>query len=180
MNLELLDPFRRQIPDRVDATLNLQESLHFRHQKQKKDKGSGNQWKGATIAAFNRRGAYIAVGYGSGTIAVYDVLSRTLTGLYREDEPSVDDETAPANTGYPPRSNVLSQGITNVSWSRRSRTFVATENVASIFQSSHYERSFQEDTVSADERYRGQQRRFPNSKYKKNNLSNTHLRQGFH
>ena len=78
MNLELLDPFRRQIPDRVDATLNLPAVLHFRNKKIEKSETQDDDWKAANHVAFNRRGAYVAVGYGSGAVAVYDVLSRTL------------------------------------------------------------------------------------------------------
>ena len=90
MNLELLDPFRKQIPDRIDSTLDLPAALHFRKKKDAKGKGSkkvsvDEDWKSANHIAFNRRGSYIAVGYGSGTVGVYDVLSRTVSSLYRQE-----------------------------------------------------------------------------------------------
>ena len=114
MNLELLDPFRRQIPDRVDATLNLPAVLHFRNKKIEKSETQDDDWKAANHVAFNRRGAYVAVGYGSGAVAVYDVLSRTLSGLYRG-ETNEEESTAPS----------VGHGVTSLSWSRRSRTLLA-------------------------------------------------------
>ena len=66
MNLELLDPFGRQVPDRIDATLQLPVS----------QKGA------ATALSFNRRGTYLAVGYADGTVAVHSTLNRTLTAVY--------------------------------------------------------------------------------------------------
>ena len=119
MNLELLDPFRRQIPDRVDATLNLPAVLHSRKKSDKNDPDD-EDWKAANHVSFNRRGAYIAVGYGSGTVGVYDILSRTLSGLYRSSNGSgsTDDRDEPP-------SNMVSHGVTSVTWSRRSRTIVA-------------------------------------------------------
>eukprot|EP00980_Cylindrotheca_fusiformis_P003093 scaffold720_cov114-Cylindrotheca_fusiformis.AAC.1 len=116
MNLELLDPFRRQIPDRVDATLSLPDDLHFRNRKRIKKQADDNDLKAANHVAFNRRGAYIAVGYGSGTVGVFDVLSRTLSGLYRS---IALEEEAPSE------AIVSGRGITSLSWSRRSRTIVA-------------------------------------------------------
>jgi hypothetical protein len=112
MNLELLDPFRRQIPDRVDSTLSLPDPLHFRKKVDKKE--DDQEWKAANHVAFNRRGTYIAVGYGSGSVGVYDVLSRTLSALYRAGD-GEEDSPAPI-TGH---------GVTSVSWSRRSRTLLA-------------------------------------------------------
>ncbi|KAL3928828.1 MAG: hypothetical protein SGBAC_012478, partial [Bacillariaceae sp.] len=56
MNLELLDPFRRQIPDRVDATLNLPDDLDARLKKEIKDRNEEDQMY-ASYVAFNRRGA---------------------------------------------------------------------------------------------------------------------------
>jgi hypothetical protein len=116
MNLELLDPFRRQIPDRVDATLSLPTVLHFR-KKPEKSETEDVDWKAANHVAFNRRGAYIAVGYGSGTVSVYDVLSRTLSGLYRSGDGEDESSSSPTATS--------DHGVTSVSWSRRSRTLLA-------------------------------------------------------
>ena len=88
MNLELLDPFRKQIPDRVDATLSLPDNLHFSKTSalpaNKDEDDDDDDRKAANHLAFNRRGTYVAVGYGSGAVAVFDVLTRTLTGLYRD------------------------------------------------------------------------------------------------
>lgn len=117
MNLELLDPFRRQIPDRVDATLSLPDDLHFRKKRPAKKQPDDDDLKAANYVAFNRRGAYIAVGYGSGTVGIFDVLSRTLSGLYRSKALEGEEESADVTaTGH---------GITTLSWSRRSRTLVA-------------------------------------------------------
>jgi WD40 repeat protein len=131
MNLALLDPFRRQIPDRVDATLNLPTSLHFRRKLDKSESSDGQDWKAANHVAFNRRGSYIAVGYGSGTVGVYDVLSRTLSALYRgwtpegdDDSVSNDDNDNGKNLGITTTGNLV-HGVTSVSWSRRSRTLLA-------------------------------------------------------
>ena len=129
MNLALLDPFRRQIPDRVDATLNLPASLHFRKKLDKDDALDSQDWKAANFLAYNRRGSYIAVGYGSGTIGVYDVLSRSLTALYRgspaegDDEPTSADGKSEESVSSPAHNSA--HGVTNVSWSRRSRTLLA-------------------------------------------------------
>jgi hypothetical protein len=134
MNLELLDPFRKQIPDRIDSTLDLPAALHFR-KKNDSVKGKGSKkvsvnedWKSANHIAFNRRGSYIAVGYGSGTVGVYDVLSRTVSSLYRQEakKPSSSSSSSgniKANKGV---KDVGSDdhGVTSISWSRRSRTLL--------------------------------------------------------
>ena len=114
MNLELLDPFGRQTPDRVDATLSLPPSLHFRHHdvRDSTKNALDQEWKAAYHVAFNRRGTYLAVGYGSGAVGVHNVLSRGLCALYRSDDPNV----SPTHLG---------NGITSVTWSRRSRTLLA-------------------------------------------------------
>jgi hypothetical protein len=135
MNLELLDPFRRQNPDRIDSTLSLPKSLHFRStttttttastknpdgvasSSSKKDATLDGDWKAAYHIAFNRRGSYIAVAYGSGTIAVFDTVSRTVSSVYRPQE--VDDSKMNDANGPP------GHGITSISWSRRSRTLLA-------------------------------------------------------
>jgi len=126
MNLELLDPFRKQIPDRIDSTLDLPSSLHFRKTIDAKKKSSkkaaiDQDWKSANHISFNRRGSYIAVGYGSGTVGVFDVLSRTVSSLYRQEpssplEGSKDEKLK--DTG------VDDHGVTSMSWSRRSRTLL--------------------------------------------------------
>ncbi|KAG7341213.1 anaphase-promoting complex subunit 11 RING-H2 finger-domain containing protein [Nitzschia inconspicua] len=126
MNLELLDPFGRQIPDRVDSTLLLPPSLHFPSNNKHNEKdsmlskttsaASGTttskelaQKAAASLLAFNRRGSYIAVAYESGTIAIFDILSRTPSSVYR----------------FYAEESEQSLAITALSWSRRSRTLVA-------------------------------------------------------
>lgn len=112
MNLELLDPFRRQIPDRVDSTLSLPAALH----KPPAKAGQDPEWKAAYHLAFNRRGTYLAVGHGTGTVAVHDFLSRTLSAVYSHQP---NDE----NSSEPPIKYV--NGVTSVTWSRRSRSLLA-------------------------------------------------------
>jgi WD40 repeat protein len=131
MNLELLSPFRRQIPDRVDATLTLPNHFHHKKgtaagteaaadgspEKKQEESPEDQEWKAAYHVAFNRRGTYLAVGHASGTVAVHDFLSRTLSALYRPD----DTEQAPdgqVSVEYP-------NGVTSVTWSRRSRALLA-------------------------------------------------------
>ena len=127
MNLELLSPFRRQIPDRVDATLSLPTNLHGKetaitdahpdNKKGQEDSTEDQEWKAAYHVAFNRRGTYLAVGHASGTVAVHDFLSRTLSALYQPG----DCELPCARTGtieYP-------NGVTALNWSRRSRVILA-------------------------------------------------------
>jgi WD40 repeat protein len=120
MNLELLDPFGRQIPDRVDSTLCLPPALHFPNKDLEKESGLMKKaaaslsqelaLKAADYVAFNRRGSYIAVAYASGTIAIFDILSRTPSSIYR----------------FPERDQQQQhRAITAVSWSRRSRTLLA-------------------------------------------------------
>ena len=120
MNLALLDPFRRQIPDRVDATLSLPEAILIRKTKGWKESAQNQGWKAANHVAFNRRGAYIAVGYGNGMVGVYDVLSRTLSSLYKPGDGEEEGQDY-----SPTLSNSYGHGITSVSWSRRSRTLLA-------------------------------------------------------
>jgi WD40 repeat protein len=154
MNLELLDPFRRQIPDRIDATLSLPAYAPPPTQPPKGSKKRGRKKKGkekesddddedssskadssvltqpddeisANHVAFNRRGTYVAVGYGNGTVGIFDMLSRTMTAVYK-----ARDEAA-AKEGH---------GITCVSWSRRSRTLVcgsASESRIKLIDTTH-------------------------------------------
>ena len=125
MNLELLDPFRKQIPDRIDSTLDLPSTLHFRKPVDSKKKTTKKlavkeAWKAANHVSFNRRGSYIAVGYGSGTVGVFDVLSRTVSGLYRQDAGA----SAPPEEFKSEKSKEDDHGVTSMSWSRRSRTLL--------------------------------------------------------
>lgn len=112
MNLELLDPFRRQIPDRVDSTLNLPLALHKARQKSEE---ADAEWKAAFHLAFNRRGTYLAVGHATGTVAVHDFLSRTLSAIYPHQTKEEDENEEQMK--YP-------NGVTSVSWARRSRSLL--------------------------------------------------------
>ena len=112
MNLELLDPFRRQIPDRVDSTLTLPAALHKPPAKADEDP----EWKAAYHLSFNRRGTYLAVGHATGTIAVHDFLSRTLSAVYSH-LPKDDASNEPLVKYV--------NGVTSVTWSRRSRSLLA-------------------------------------------------------
>lgn len=138
MNLELLDPFRKQIPDRIDSTLDLPVDFHVRAQIDAKGKANKKvsikeNWKSANQISFNRRGSYIAVGYGSGTVGVFDVLSRTVSSLYRPETgpPSSSSESASASSSgnnkpfKTKESGMEDHGVTSLSWSRRSRTLLA-------------------------------------------------------
>lgn len=132
MNLELLDPFARQVPDRVDATLALPAAMHFRHHEAKEEKNAKvsvekTEWKSVYHIAFNRRGTYLAAGYGSGTVAVFNVLNRTISALYQNKDP----DASPDKHGL---------GISSVSWSRRSRTLLTGsmgDSVIRMFDTTH-------------------------------------------
>jgi WD40 repeat protein len=112
----------------------LPPNLHFRHHelvktpaKPKKSTTENEEWKAAYHVAFNRRGTYLACGYGSGTVAVFNTLSRTLSALYQSDDANV----SPMNPG---------EGVTSVTWSRRSRTLLsgaAGETTAYLWDNSH-------------------------------------------
>ena len=78
MNLELLDPFRRQIPDRIDSTLTIPPNIH---PKRTATAGSITSVK-TTSVEFNRRGTYVVTGHASGVVSVHDFSSRTLCSYY--------------------------------------------------------------------------------------------------
>ena len=133
MNLELLDPFGRQIPDRVDATLDY--PAHPYSSALCTDAPSSaaaanssapssppytqiHPYKPAAVAvAWNRRGNYLATTYANGTTAVVSWLSRSLVALY--------PASSPPTTFLPPSS-------TSVSWARRSRTLLTTVGGAAV------------------------------------------------
>jgi hypothetical protein len=160
MNLELLDPFGRQVPDRVDATIQLADDLHYlrtphvlskshaggndepvaapgrpqnRRQRRRAESDDtpddkaylrknevdrdDDEWKAAYHVAYNRRGNYLAVGYGSGTVAVFCTLTRTLTALYCVESNSKQNLSGAENSN--------SRGCSSLSWSRRSRRLLA-------------------------------------------------------
>jgi WD domain, G-beta repeat len=229
MNLELLDPFGRQVPDRVDATIQLADILYYPpdHQQQqrlhnitltaakqisattksssKKNKyyvndeeeeeddddddddndenenedgddtnrgddlddgkrrtetlkrmrpseknkeprrkvekqnnvshdtiNSNGEWKAACTISYNRRGNYLAVGYGSGTVAVFCTLTRTLSSLYYPDnlhhnlkggntKSKVLVANSKSKSSKSATKNASSIGCSSLSWARRSR-----------------------------------------------------------
>lgn len=133
MNLELLHHSRDQIPDRVDATLSLPPALAVAKKTPAKGEATTktSKSKAANQVSFNRRGTYVAVGYADGTVAVYDVLSRTIGGIYRlaaaQEQPEATasemEEARLARASYNHPSPTL--GVSYLSWSRRSRTLLA-------------------------------------------------------
>jgi hypothetical protein len=171
MNLALLDPFRRQVPDRIDSTLTLPRNFHPRRpvdpsnaaagkqqQELKSSKVSGsaskkrkkssefdpndeeidleeiNEWHSCFAVAFNRRGNYIAAGHGSGAVPFHDFSSRTLSGIvtpphdvlrcaHSESVPNDDEDAldAYADMQKQVQERLFRNGVTSISWSRRSR-----------------------------------------------------------
>jgi WD40 repeat protein len=133
MNLELLDPFRRQIPDRVDSTLALPEALTRNSAIIPEDPDA----KSVYHLSFNRRGTYLAVGHASGIVAVHDFLSRTLTAIYyppisfkKGEEREEGEHKGEWKTGTESKNKKASVakkdllGVTSVTWSRRSRSLL--------------------------------------------------------
>ena len=126
MNLELLDPFRRQVPDRIDSTLQTQNSMH--KPLTQKEMNDDPEYKAAYHLSFNRRGTYLVVGYATGSVIVHDFLSRTTSAVYMTDttnevyvhRPKLENVTVDSATKAPTFS--YPNGVTSVTWSRRSRT----------------------------------------------------------
>jgi len=120
----------------VDATLSVQAFLHGQYHEDSKTPVSKSQpqglqdqeeWKAAYHAQFNRRGTYIAVGYASGLVGVHDIQSRTLSAFYRGNyEQTLVSSNSSDNIQTPTKEQrALGNGVTSVSWSRRSRTLLA-------------------------------------------------------
>ena len=149
MNLELLDPFGRQIPDRVDATLDCPH-----HDPPGSSARVTTLPSAAYHVAWNRRGTYLATGYANGATAVHSLLSRSLVALY----PAGDAAKAAAGTGGGSNTttsntnttsqsrntkgnkNSLHPGVTAVSWARRSRTLLtgaAGDSVVRLLDLTH-------------------------------------------
>lgn len=119
MNLELLDPFGRQVPDRVDATIELADLLHYPPNHIQDELREQEEWKAAYHVAYNRRGTYLAVGHASGTVAVHCALNRTLAALYYS--PAFDSASYAAMA----TAAALNHGCSSLSWARRSRALLA-------------------------------------------------------
>ena len=135
MNLELMDPFGRQIPDRVDATLDCPTPADAPR------KGGPPVSAAAFHVAWNRRGTYLATGYGNGAVAVHSWLSRSLVALYPAVPAVTEGGTKGKNTASTPTtSTTTTSGVTSVSWARRSRTLLvgsAGDSVVQILDLTH-------------------------------------------
>jgi WD40 repeat protein len=123
MNLELLQGSKDRVPDRIDATLSLPFSLSQQSvsKKKKLNKASNAVGDGPDVSArcvaFDRRGNYVAVGYSNGSVAVFDVLSRTVCALYKRND---NQDIGPTFTSAPEETRRVF-----LSWSRRSRSLLA-------------------------------------------------------
>lgn len=100
MNLALLDPFRRQLPDRIDSTIKLPQQFH----PQANEDPAPSEYNASFSVHFNRHGTYLATGHGFGAVPIYEFASRTLSAIH-----------------LPPSDGVYKNGVTTISWSRNSR-----------------------------------------------------------
>ena len=80
MNLALTDPFKAQTVDRIDSTLTLPRTLHPSKPNPDDDH---DEWTSCYTVAFNPHGSYIASGYASGLLPVFDFLGRNLAAIHR-------------------------------------------------------------------------------------------------
>lgn len=139
MNLELLDPFGRQIPDRVDATLGCPVTSPDHPHHHTAATATAAPPSPAYHVAWNRRGTYLATGYANGTVAVHSLLSRSVVSVYPPPPPppTTAAATPTDRRGKPKQSSSASTtttGITSVSWARRSRTLLAGAAGDSVVQ----------------------------------------------
>ncbi|GKY99560.1 hypothetical protein MPSEU_000910300 [Mayamaea pseudoterrestris] len=214
MNLELLNPFGRQVPDRIDSTLSLAPSLHFyssyKHKQQqeqeqheeantsktlspeaatettttnekeaavsrkakkfaaaavarqakaakvRRKRGMNDdyitndmdgideedqEYRAAYHLQFNRRGSFLACGYGSGTLAFFSVASRSLVALYSSkcltnEKPAATNVSSSSNDNEQLEGRISDKhethGVTSVSWSRQSRILLSAGVGASM------------------------------------------------
>mmetsp|Transcript_10469 Transcript_10469/g.13573 ORF Transcript_10469/g.13573 Transcript_10469/m.13573 type:complete len:512 (+) Transcript_10469:86-1621(+) len=95
MNLELIDPFQKPVPDRIECTL----SYFGNEENGDSDDEEDCDDEIATCCAFNRHGSYLLVGYATGDIVIWDFYTR---GIARE----IQSHT---------------QAVTVVGWSRDGR-----------------------------------------------------------
>ena len=100
------------------------------------------EWRAAYHVSYNRRGTYLAVEYGSGAVAIHSTNSRTLAALYRSstgEGSSGSTDSSPGGSGG--GSELLAgNGVTSVSWSRRSRTLLtgaAGDAAVQLFDTTH-------------------------------------------
>lgn len=100
MNLALLDPFRRQLPDRIDSTIHLPKQFH----PPATEDPAPSEYHASFSIQFNRHGTYLAAGHGSGVVPVHEFASRTLSAIH-----------------LPPSDGTFKNGVTTISWSRNSR-----------------------------------------------------------
>jgi hypothetical protein len=100
MNLALLDPFRRQLPDRIDSTIHLPKHFH----PQAAEDPAPSEFHACFSVRFNRHGTYLAAGHGSGAVPIHEFASRTLSAMH-----------------LPPSDGIYKNGVTSISWSRNSR-----------------------------------------------------------
>lgn len=100
MNLALFDPFKRQLPDRIDSTIKLPTHLH----PPELNELDHLDYATCFAVSFNRHGTYLASGYGSGVLPIHDFASRTLSAIV-----------------IPPTQTMYKNGITQISWSKNSK-----------------------------------------------------------
>jgi hypothetical protein len=87
-------------------------------------------WKAAYHLAFNRRGTYLAVGYGSSAVAVFNTSSRTLAALY----PAAPPPPAPPSQPAPARFKSRSRGAAASSPSPSSAVSLQVDTAADLGQ----------------------------------------------
>lgn len=90
----------------------------------------------------SRVGSYLATGYANGTTAVHSLLSRSLVSLYPSfDGPSVSPtSSSKKRSSNAPTTTTTTNGITSVSWARRSRTLLtgtAGDHVVRLLDLTH-------------------------------------------
>lgn len=116
------------INSNVETTVN----IAFNH---KSSVNGNDEWKAAYHVSYNRRGNYLAVGYGSGTVAIFCTLTRTLTALYYTDSNSntIDGTTSGSSTSstnqlFDSNTKIKSSGTTNNKGKNIKSTMAANQN----------------------------------------------------
>lgn len=151
MNLELLDPFRRQIPERISDTIQLPAKItpgivapsdFENYQSQSwihntaityliaNHSGGKNKQQAQKVSngdvpisvRYNRRGTHLAIGYSSGKISIHDFVSNNvISALYH---PGKKKQASPMN------ADVHGDPVSFLRWGRRGRSLL-TGSVAS-------------------------------------------------